>query len=258
MFAVKLLSIIDIGAFNDFLYAICYRAFMKKSSGGQLSALNVYIGKIIKYTLGMLVYLHLLCCFWIIYYRAEIIQNRYGDLEQYSSSFIWRRLVDLKTYLHYLYFGMEASTNKGATSVNDGSSTTYGVMLFVTFFSTGFFVMSVLLLYGLKSSLNIVSSLTKDQSEELDLWFYSICITSKAQIPEYFAKQLFNYFDFFQNISVTNILKSSEFYMKISSPLQAELRLACVKVISSVFNQDRDIFSQEFLSNLIMHCQPMA
>lgn len=257
-FALKLLSIIDIGYLSALIYAIFFKLFIKNSTGGQLSAFNIYAGKIIKYSLGMVVYLHLLSCFWVVYYKGEIIQVELGVFEQYSSSFIWRDLVNLKTYLHYLHFGMNASINKGSTSVNDGSTTTYSIMLLVTLLSTGFFVMSVLLLYGLMLELKRVENLAKEQSEELDLWFYNLCVTSKVQIPEIFAKQLFHYFDFFQNISVTGILQSSELYQQMSSPLQAKLKLACVKVISSVFNKDQDIFSQEFLSTLIMHCQPMA
>lgn len=254
-FVLKLLSIVNFGNLEVFIYWLLNEAFIKTSSGGLLSAYNMYIGKTIYYFQGMIVYLHALACFFVAYYQGDLVEVSSDNTYRLE---IWQRSPLIFTYWHYFEFGANSVANNGLFSVLDGSTEVYGIIIPITLLSIGFFVASVLLLRGLIMALNSVESLNQEQKEDVDTWFYSICVGSGTTFPADFEKRLFRYFDFVQDVSVTDILEQHRFFRALTAPLQERLKTACVTTLAKVFTSAKDEYSEDFLSKLILLCKPMA
>lgn len=256
-YVLKLLSIVNFGNLETFIYWLMYEGFIKSAAGGLLSAYNMYVQKTIYYCQAMLVYLHLLACFLMAYNQGRMVlvtntgpaYELNGFAEGTSSG---------SSYLHYLEFGFVSVLNLGSFVNVDGSSLSYGIMIPITFISSGFFVVSVLLICGLIMALNRVEDLTQEEKEDLDLWYYGICMGSGPVFPVEFEKKLFKYFDFVQDVSVTEILEQHFFFKSMTVPLQDSLKKACVKTLADVFKVEKEIYSEAFLNELILLCKPIA
>lgn len=254
-FVLKIFSIVNFGNLEVFIYWLLFEGFIKSSAGGLLSAYNMYIAKIIYFFQAMAVYLHILACFFIAYYRGDQIEKSADNNFRLAK---WLYYPKTYTYWHYFEFGMNSVLNCGQFTVLDGSSGVYGIMIPVTLISSAFFVSSVLLLCGLIMALNTVESLTQEQNEDIYNWFYKICTSSGQTFSPEFEKKLFRYFDFVQGVSVTDILEQHFFFRSLTAPLQESLKTACVTTLAKVFKTAKEDFSEEFLSKLILLCKPMA
>lgn len=258
LFALKLLAIINFGNLETFIYWLLFKSFIERASGGLLSAFNTYISKIIYFFQAMAVYLHLLACFLVVFYEGDVVEKTDSGHSRVNGEKLWSNSPHFFTYLHYFEFGLNAVINKGSSSVTDGSTLFFGLMFHITFLSSGLFVISVLLICGLIMALNKVEGLTQDQKEEIDNWFFQICTSSGGSFSRTFEKQLFRYFDFVQNVSVTDILEEHAFYRQLATPLQESLKAACALTLSRVFVEAKEDYSEQFLAKLILLCKPMA